>query len=488
MFGRARMPKSKPAIKTPIIDKAESWLESELSECHFKDKRIKQRFQNLAHDLWRGLGESIPFACQDWANTKAAYRFFSNERVSENEILNGHFQSTRARFKEVEGTVFIMHDTTEFSYKREEPDLIGIKKLIPQRQNLFGKAGSYTTCGILMHSSLVVTPSGVPLGLAAVKFWTRKKFKGCNALKKHVNPTRLPIEGKESFRWLQNVSQSTDLLEEAERCVHIGDRESDIYELFCMVCKRGTHFLIRTCVDRLVTDSKCKISEEMAEMKVKGLHKIDVRNKKGEICQAVLEIKYRRIKVLPPIGKQKRYPPLELTIIYAEERGDPKNRERISWKLITDLPVTSRQDAIEKLNWYAMRWKIETFHKILKSGCKAETSRFRTAQRITNLISIFCVFSWRIFWMTMINRIYQNAPARMAITPLEIKLLNHLVVDKHRKDHSKGKLHDYLLKIAKLGGYLARNSDPPPGNIVMWRGLMRLSDIQLGFIIGNNCG
>jgi hypothetical protein len=87
-------------------------------------------------------------------------------------------------------------------------------------------------CGISMHSSLVVTKSGLPLGLAAIKFWTRKEFKGCNALKRKINPTRVPIEEKESVRWLHNLQQSTSLLGDAQRCVHIGDRQSDIYELF----------------------------------------------------------------------------------------------------------------------------------------------------------------------------------------------------------------------------------------------------------------
>ena len=112
----------------------------------------------------------------------------------------------------------------------------------------------------------------------------------------------------------------------------------------------------------------------------------------------------RQIRVLPPIGKQKRYPALTLTVIHAEERGAPKTRKKIEWKLITDLPVQSRQDAIEKLEWYALRWKIELFHKILKSGCKAEELKRRTAQRLAIPISIFCILSWRVFWMTMLNR------------------------------------------------------------------------------------
>jgi len=190
-----------------------------------------------------------------------------------------------------------------------------------------------------------------------------------------------------------------------ERCVHIGDRESDIYELFCLAEEVGTHFLVRTCVDRLAGDGKHTIADEMDETRVKGLHRIEVRDRKGELSEAVLEIRYCKVLVLPPIGKQKQYPRLSVTVIHAVERGTPNGRDKIEWKLMTNLPVASRRDAVEKLRWYAMRWKIETFHKILKSGCKAEESRLRTAERIINLIAVLCILSWRIFWMTMMNRV-----------------------------------------------------------------------------------
>ena len=168
-------------------------------------------------------------------------------------------------------------------------------------------------------------------------------------------------------------------------------------------------------------------------------------------------------------------------MIHAEERGTPKNRKKIDWKLITDLPVGSRTDAIEKLEWYGLRWKIEVFHKILKSGCKAEESKLRTAQRLTNLISLFCILSWRVFWMTMLNRSAPDLPPTLALTAIEIGVLDRLVNDKPKARQKT--LSYYLIKIARLGGYLARASDPPPGNTVMWRGLSRLTDIALGAMI-----
>jgi hypothetical protein len=451
----------------------ETWVDREAAGCKFKDERLGRRFCKLLAQIGSDMGQSIPLVCQDWANTKAAYRFFSNDRVNEADILCGHFEATRERVAATEGPLLVLHDTTEFSFKREKPDLIGFT----------GKTAGRTQCGILMHSSLAVTTEGLPFGLAAIKFWTRKKFKGTTALKRKVNPTRVPIEQKESIRWLENLRQSTELLAAPGRCVHIGDRESDIFELFCLAEEVGTHFLVRTCVDRLAGDGNHTIADEMDEVTVKGLHRIKVKDDQGDPDEALLEIRFRKLRILPPIGKQKKYPALTLTVIHAQERGKPKRRKKIEWKLLTDLPVRSCKDAIEKIEWYALRWKIEVFHKILKSGCKAEESKLRTAERLVNLIAVFCIVSWRVFWMTMLNRSSPNALPQTALTDSEIRLLDYLVKGRVRDHVRRDTLSHYVVKIARLGGYLARANDPPPGNIVIWRGLSRLSDIELGATI-----
>jgi hypothetical protein len=346
-------------------------------------------------------------ACQDWANTKAAYRFLANPRLSEAEIVAGHLQASRTRFAATQAIALVLHDTTEFSFHREDGRAIGL--LGSSHVGTQSRPRHHQVCGILMHSSLAVTPEGLPLGLTALKFWTRDKFKGTNALKKHINPTRVPIEEKESIRWLQNLEQSTALLGAPERCVHIGDRESDIYELFCAAQQAGTHFLFRTCVDRCAGDGSYLVEDKMREAPCRGLHRVEVRDKKGSVRQATLELRYRRIRVLPSRSKQKRYSPLTVTILYAQEKQAPKGCEAINWKLITDLPVRTRAEALEKLNWYAMRWKIEVFHKIMKSGCKAEESKLRTAERLVNLVATFCILGWRIFWITYVESIHRES-------------------------------------------------------------------------------
>ena len=332
----------------------------------------------------------------------------------------------------------------------------------------------------MMHSSLVVTGDGLPLGLSAIKFWTRAEFKGTNALKKHVNPTRVPIEQKESLCWIDGLNQSTQLPGESTLCVHVGDRGSDIYELFDVGRMAGTHFVFRTCVDRCAGDGGHVVSEEMAQEKCKGLHKVEVLDRHGRVTEALLELRYRRILLRPPRAKQSRYRPIWLTVLHATERGKPRDREPIEWKLVTDLPVNSRAQAIEKLRWYALRWKIERFHKILKSGCQAEQSKLRTAERLVNLLAIYSILSWRIFWLTMISRVDGATNIKLAFTPVEIDVLNRM--DRKRcSTRSVLRLRDGLKLLAMLGGYLARRGDGPPGNMVIWRGMRRLTDIEIGY-------
>ncbi|WP_240338984.1 IS4 family transposase [Novosphingobium sp. BW1] len=227
--------------------------------------------------------------------------------------------------------------------------------------------------------------------MTAARFWSRAQFKGLLALKRKVNQTRVPIESKESICWLENMRGSTALLGgDPARIVHVGDRENDIYEFYCATQELGTHFVVRTCVDRLAGDGKQTVSAEMAEVAVGGHHQFEI----AEGSRVKLALKYKRTGVLPPIGKARRYPPLSLTVIHAGEVDPPEGRKPIDWKLLTDLSVGTAAEAVEKMAWYSMRWKIELFFKILKSGFNAEKLKLRAAERLVNLIAIFCILGW----------------------------------------------------------------------------------------------
>ena len=187
--------------------------------------------------------------------------------------------------------------------------------------------------------------------------------------------------------------------------------------------------------------------------------------------------------VHPPIGRQGHYSPLTLTVINAKERGTPQERDPIHWKLLTNLSVEDLSAAIEKLEWYAQRWKIETFHQVIKSGCRTEESKLRSADRLTNFIAVLFVIARRVLRLTMVNRADSEASGDIAFTDTELKILDHLAGSVEQE--TTRTIKDYLTEIAKLGDYLARGKDPPPGNMVLWRGLTRLTDIHLGFELKN---
>ena len=142
-----------------LTSTGECWVDREAAGCEFRDARLGKRFRQL-FALGSAMGQSIPLICQDWANTKAAYRFFSNDRVSEADILAGHFQSTRDRVAATDGLVLVLHDTTEFTYQRERSEAIGITKNINSGKDKTGRLRSHTVCDILMHSSLRQQPRG----------------------------------------------------------------------------------------------------------------------------------------------------------------------------------------------------------------------------------------------------------------------------------------------------------------------------------------
>jgi len=369
----------------------QSWVEKETAESKLGDVRLNRRLGAMLEALEERPGQSLPTAFQDWSNTKAAYRFLSNENVSEDKILKGHFAASALRIQATEGPILILQDTTEFNFKRADPDKIGFTKTSTGRKLKDSRFQKFTICGLLMHASLAITPEGLPLGLTAAKFWSRSKFKGTAELKRRINLTRIPIDQKESIRWLDNLRLSTELAGAPDRCVHIGDRESDIYELYCLAEELGTRFLVRSCVDRLAQDGKTTIAQVMESTPSSGTHEIQFRDAHGKEQRAVLSVRHATMTVCPPIGKQKKYRHQELQIIHAEELNPPEDRAPICWKLMTNLPVTNHADAVHKLEWYALGWKIETFFRTLKVGCRIEELRLTTVTQLYRFVLRGCL-------------------------------------------------------------------------------------------------
>ena len=458
-----------------------SWIDEEIAGSKFKDKRLTSRFHSILETLSTGDGKTIPQLCEDWASTKALYRFLSNEKVDESEILEGHFQQTFKRIKATKGPVLVLHDTCEFSYKRDNPAAIGYTRTGQVLSTIkSSKKQEYKVRGVLMHASLAVTSEGLPLGLTSARYWSRKVFKNTTQMKRHINPTRVPIEEKESIKWLQNIKASNDQIsDEPSKVIHIGDREADIYELYSECDSANSYFLIRSCVNRLADEST--VVEVLSECKKSYVHRIEFTDGNGVRNEAVLQIKSKTVDLHPPHGKSNQYQDLRVHLLSANEVNVPAGREAIRWNFVTNLPITDRSQAIQAIEWYKQRWKIELYFKIIKSGFRAEESKLRTAERITRLISIFCILAWRVHWITYLQREEEEFSPNVAFDKTELKIISsYFRKEKYRT------LRDVVLDLAKLGGHLGRQADPPPGNTVIWRGLSRLQDLRKGYEL--NCG
>lgn len=415
---------------------------------------------------------------------KATYRFLSNDRIEESEILKGHYERSADRIEANDGPVLVLHDTTEFTYRRKNEKAIGYTRKLPASDRIANGFGhDHKACGIFMHASLAISQDGLPLGLTSVKFWSRDAFKGTNKNKLKINPTRVPIEEKESIKWIENVNRThQNSSADPSKLIHIGDRENDIYEFFTRCEELETYYLVRCCVNRLANETT--LVEETACDPVKFRHCISFTDSEGVEVNATIGVKYNRLTLKPPIGKANDYPEMLVTFLTATETTEPKNRERISWTFITNLPIQSKKQALEAIGWYKQRWKIEVYFKVLKSGLKLKESRLRTSDRLIRLISICCILAWRIQWITMLNREDQKLSPALAFDETERKILALFCQAKN----SPRALHDYIVVLASMGGYLARTGDPPPGNTVIWRGLSKLHDVRKGFemaIVGN---
>lgn len=299
-------------------------------------------------------GKPIPAACGDWAAAKAAYRFFDNPRVTiafspaisrrlRRVLRRAKVRSCRTRpnlSTAARSRVNRIHQ----NHRRR-----ALQGRAAQRADLVRGADAFEP-GRHPHRHTPRSDGGEVLDT---------KFKGTLALKRHINPTRVPIETKESYRWLENLRQSIALVGAPERCVHVGDRESDIYELYCTAQDLGTSFLVRVQTNRLAErpadaashDPAHRVFAQLAAAPWAGRHRITVDQDET----TWLQVKFAAINTLPPVGKQKRYGPQVLTYIHALEEDPPPGREPIDWKLVTNLPVEDLSVAVEKLGWYALR-------------------------------------------------------------------------------------------------------------------------------------
>jgi hypothetical protein len=441
------------------------WAEGEFEGVELGDARLERRLIRVVEDLSGQPEYPVNQACEDAAATKAAYRLFDNDKVNAEKIFTAHRAKTIRRMRQ-EPVVLAIQDTTFFNFT-------GHKKT-----RGLGPIGdkSAKLQGLILHSTFAVTPSGLPLGVLTHDCWARTGFR-----ENEFTHEELPIEEKESYRWVETLREVSQLSvsQRNSRVVTLADRECDIYEFLLEAQLRNAKYVIRAAHNRYVLDSEHKyIHDGIRATPVRGQMEVTVPSQQRT---AVANVRFSAITLCAPERLTKSKNKLNVVgwVIYVEEVKPPAGVEAISWMLLTNVPVTSLDHAVERVSWYRRRWSMEEFHKMLKSGCMVEKSRLQTAERLKRYIALFCVIAWRIFWLAHIQRANPSAPAEVALTQAEIGTLRSLKRFTGRFQQSTAMtVRQAVIAIACLGGYLNRKNDPPPGAITVWRGWQRLASMS----------
>lgn len=446
----------------------EEWAVEEFAEVDLRDERLNKRCQEIARALGEQTSAPINQACEDWADTKAAYRFFDNKKVSSEKITQPHRQRTIERMKAHE-LVLAIQDTIFFNYTHH-PKTAGLGEIGNKRQNQRGFG---------MHSTIAVTPGGMPLGMLTQAFFTRPTGEPAHT---PSEVRQLPIEEKESYRWIEAFEQTLVLTPTETEVVTVCDREADIYEMFVVAQEKNASILVRANVDRCLADQEeiNKLWQKVEQQPVWGELSVEITgNQKRKARQATVSVRFAPVKLKPPWRPdKKKLPPVTLNAILVCEDNPPADiDDPIEWLLLTNTPVADFEAAVKVVGWYCCRWQIEIFHKIIKSGCTVEDCRLETAARLQNYIALMCVIAWRLHWITYLNRATPDAPCTLALNTVEWQALYMRIHRSAMLPDQPPTIHQAVRWIAQLGGFLGRKSDGEPGITVIWRGWQRLQDI-----------
>ncbi|MDA1274094.1 MAG: IS4 family transposase [Verrucomicrobia bacterium] len=453
----------------PAVDLDPLWAFNEFANAKFNDRRLTSRLQSMAAHFVQQPLASIPQACGNWADAKGAYRFCSNEKVSFSAILSAHFNRTLQRLPGDSSVILCPQDTTTLNFIAH-PATLGL-----------GPVGTKPgkSLGMLLHSTLAVSPQGQFFGLLHAHCWTRPTRKKSRRARSR---RQKKITEKESFRWLEGFRRVERLAHQYpdHQWVSVNDREGDIYELLQEATAPGHRagLLVRARHDRSLPDQRGKtLFQYLRRLPEAGTHTVCVpRHENKPAREATMSIRFAQVSFTAPKHRSKK-PSLTLWAVWAQEINPPAGQKPIQWCLLTTVPVNTLAEAIERIAWYVKRWRIEEFHRVLKSGCQVEARQLTTRLRLQRALAIDMVVAWRIMDLSKAARLQPEAPADRWLSTDQWQALYCYAHQTQEVPQEPPTIAQAVLWIAQLGGFLARKSDGQPGTTTLWRGLQRLNDI-----------
>jgi hypothetical protein len=467
---------------------SDEWAKQEFGAVELGDKRLRDRLISIVEDRSDHPAASyLEAAGGDRYAAKGYYTFIDNPRGTLNPeaMLSTHRKRTIERMMSHK-TVLVVQDTTDLNFSKR-----------PHTQGL-GLVGTNQTgaesLGLKLHSSVVLTPDGLPLGvLRAMMYAPEKKGK---AGKQSVGR---PIEDKKSFRWLEGYRDCVAVAKKMPktRLITVMDREGDIFELFedAEATRKRVGVLVRARHNRRLEGRERKLFETLKASKSRTRIGVVIprqrwkQAKRGEPeqkglpdRQATLTICFQKVTVASTRSDLRLASPITLWGVYAREENPPAHAKAIEWFLLTTEEVQTVEQATRIVALYCRRWRIEEWHRVLKSGCKVQEHQHQSAERLKRAIAIDVVLAWRIQLMALLGREVPSLPCDVFFENWEVKVLEALQEQRPQaKAERPLRLGTAITLVAQLGGYLARGCDAPPGTECLWKGMIRLSGMAEGY-------
>jgi hypothetical protein len=448
------------------------WINDEFATLDLNDRRLDKRARLILQRFASKPSLSIPAACDgNEAEREAAYRFFANDKVDDYEILRAHRDATIQRMAAFP-VVLLPQDTTELDFTRPNEVVTGAGPLTYETQ-----------IGFHTHAQIAITPQRLCLGTIDADTWGRDP----DDFGKRKDKRTKPIHAKESYRWVVGYQRACEVAEQlpTTQVVSIGDAESDIYECFAAALpalpSRKADWIIRACqLDRNLAQSEehQQLLQALQHRRVLGTFIMEVTQKKDRTARtATMEVRSATVTLQPPWrpAEQPKLPPVTVNVVWVRETNPPAGEAPVEWMLLTSLPVETFAQASLVADYYACRWQVEIYFKVLKSGCQVEKLQLETADRIKPCLAMYMIVAWRVLYATMLGRECPELPCDIIFSAEEWKAV-WTVQKQEALPKQTPSLGAFLKLVGALGGHSGQKWDGPLGPKRMWIGLQRTSD------------
>ena len=474
------------------------WVTDEMKNADLGDQRLNKRLNIILTDLAERPCASIPAASGGKSETAAAYRFFDNNKAVPESILDPHYQQTRQRIAAQKIAIFVA-DTTEVDLTRPQQQVVGA-----------GPLDNGSRRGALVHVLEAFSEDGTPLGAVGSDMWTRSEpSTETTADAKAPHRKHLPIEAKESCRWRDSLRQARAEAEAAPdtQCIFVADSEADIYEV--LVEPRGqvnpVDVIIRSCHDRAVENTDTDKAQDNAtaqhlwgsvsntevlftkEISVRGHQPKTAcetrKRRQGRTArQTMVEVRATTVVLRPPWRPgDMKLGAVTINVVHVREISPPEGEAPVEWMLATTLPIDTIEDIKKIIQYYTVRWMIEIFFRVLKSGCRVEARRFEHVDRALTFVAVSLIVAWRVLMVCRLGRSCPDLDSEAIFEPSEWKSVYTAVHQRPAPEKPPG-LGEMVRLIAQLSGYInTPGRKDPPGPQTLWLGMQRMSDLAWGW-------